>query len=559
MSTKNYLFIGLIIAAMLVTQSCAHKSEEADLIIHNAIIHSLDAENRTYDAMAIRDGRILELGVELQILNKYKSATVIDAMQRPIFPGLIDAHCHFLGYGLSRQNVDLIGTNSFEEVLERTVEHQNVYQAEWVVGRGWDQNDWEDKTFPDNSQLDSLFPGTPVLLRRVDGHGALANSMALALAGITVDTKVSGGEIGIVDGKLTGILVDNAVDLVKDIIPEPSEELKTQAWLEAQKNCFAVGLTTVDDAGLKWQEIELLQKLQEEGKVKMRVYAMASDTEENLAYFLKSGPIKTDRLSVRSFKFYADGALGSRGACLLSPYADMINAHTGFMLDSIGHFKETAQLLYDAGFQMCTHCIGDSANRVILNVYGDVLGGVNDFRWRIEHAQVVHKQDIEKFGQYSIIPSIQPTHATSDMYWAGERLGNTRLRRAYAYQELKLQLGMVALGTDFPIEGISPLNTFYAATVRKDHDNYPQDGFQTENALTRMEALKGMTIWAALSNFEEMEKGTLEPGKFGDFVVLDRDILKVADDQLLDTKVLLTVIGGEIVYHDTFSAVKIRD
>lgn len=545
-----YLRFPLIITVLgLALAGCQHKSEHADLVVHNAKIYSMNQMDETFEAMAIKDGRILELGAERQILNRYKADTVIDAQTMPIYPGFIDAHCHFLGYGMSLQNVNLVGTDSFNEVLVRTEAHAASYSGSWIEGRGWDQNDWEIQEYPDNSKLDSLFSERPVFLRRIDGHAAVANSLALEAAGITLETKVDGGEILVVDGKLTGVLIDNAVDLVTNVIPEMNQKMLTRALLEAQANCFKVGLTTCDDAGLDKDDVDLIQNLQASGDLKMRLYVMMSDDSVNFSHFMKTGPLKNDLLNVRSFKFYADGSLGSRGACLLSPYADMVHPQqTGFLLSEEGHFKQKAQQLYDAGFQMNTHCIGDSANRLMLNIYADVLGGTNDRRWRIEHAQVVHKMDIEKFAEFSIIPSIQPTHATSDMYWAEQRLGRNRVRRAYAYQELKNQLGMVALGTDFPVEGISPINTFYAAAVRKDHQDYPDGGYQMENALTRKEALKGMTIWAALANFEELEKGSLEPGKFGDFVILDRDILKVPVDQILETRVRATVIGGEVVH-----------
>lgn len=533
----------------LLFSGCSHKGDHVDMVVHNAKIYTIDTMGQKFDAMAIKDGRIVELGAERQILNRYTADTVIDARTMPVYPGFIDAHCHFKGYGESLQNVNLVGTESFDEVLERTAAFAESYSGAWIEGRGWDQNDWEVQEYPTNEELNAMFPDRPVLIRRVDGHAALANAKALELAGITGSSAVDGGEIIVKDGGPTGILIDNAVDLVRDVIPPKSPELLTQALLAAQADCFAVGLTTCDDAGLDKSDVELIQQLQKDSLLKMRLYIMLSDDSANFDHYLAQGKIKTGRLNVSSFKFYADGALGSRGACLLSPYADIVHPQqSGFLLSSEQHFRDRAYEIFDAGFQMNTHCIGDSANRLMLDIYASVLGGTNDRRWRIEHAQVVHRADISKFGEYSIIPSIQPTHATSDMYWAEQRLGRNRVRRAYAYKELKEQLGMVALGTDFPVEGISPINTFYAATVRKDHENYPEGGYQMENALSRDEALKGMTIWAALANFEESEKGSLEPGKFADFVMLDRDILKVSDDEILTTQVLMTVVNGEVVF-----------
>ncbi|MBT6439846.1 MAG: amidohydrolase family protein, partial [Flavobacteriales bacterium] len=378
---------------------------------------------------------------------------------------------------------------------------------------------------------------------------ALANSEALKRASVTTETLITGGIIEQIDAELTGILIDNALGLVKKVIPKPNKEQLTKALLDAQNNCFAVGLTTVDDAGLDKQEVELIDKLHKEGKLNMKVYAMLTDNEENLNHYLKNGPYKTSMLNVRSFKFYGDGALGSRGACLLEPYSDVNDSiHYGFLLNEETYYRESAQKLYDAGFQMNTHCIGDSANRLFLNIYGSILPEGNDNRWRIEHCQVVDSNDLASFGKYGIIPSIQPTHATSDMYWADERLGSDRVANAYAYQDLKNQLGFLALGTDFPIESIDPLKTFYAAVVREDLKGYPTGGYQMKNALSRKEALMGITIWAAISNFEETEKGSIEVGKSADFIVLQKDILHAPNEALKNNKVIATFVNGKQVF-----------
>ena len=530
--------------------SCGFKSEEADLIVHNAQIHTFNPAKEVVQAMAIKDGKILELGAERQILNKYRAADTYDAGQQVIYPGFIDAHCHFLGYGLFLDEVDLIGTTSWDDVLQRLQEHvakNELLEGQWLEGRGWDQNDWEEQSFPTSAALDSLFPDRPVLLSRVDGHAAVVNSKAMELSGVNPDQELVGGEFIKENGVFTGVLIDNAIDAVSDAIPEPDNARLIKALKHAEENCFAVGLTTVDDAGLDVDHILLIDSLQKAGELKMRMYVMVSDKQENVDYYMENGPYKSDRLNVRSFKFYADGALGSRGACLLKSYTDK-ETHKGFLLDSIAHFEERALQMKLGGFQMNTHCIGDSANRVMLNLYGEMLEGTNDLRWRIEHAQVVHKMDVPLFGAYSVLPSIQPTHATSDMYWAEIRLGRNRVRRAYAYRELLGQNGMVCLGTDFPVEGINPLNTFYAAVVRKDTKGYPEGGFQIENALTREEALNGMTLWAAVSNFEEEEKGTLESGKLADFIVLDRDLLTVPENEILTTQVQRTYVNGELVW-----------
>ncbi|MGZ3940839.1 MAG: amidohydrolase, partial [Bacteroidia bacterium] len=316
-----------------------------------------------------------------------------------------------------------------------------------------------------------------------------------------------------------------------------------KALLAAQKNCFAVGLTTVDDAGLMKRNIDIIDELQKKGDLKMRIYAMLSDDTLNYAYYLEKGAYKTEKLNVRSFKFYADGALGSRGACLLKEYEDK-KGWKGFLLSDKKHFEEYAKILAEKGFQMNTHCIGDSSDRIIAQIY--VANQKPDARWRIEHAQVVNQNDFELFK--NIIPSIQPTHATSDMYWAEERLGKERVKYAYAYKDLLQAAGMIALGTDFPVEDISPFKTFYAAVARKDSKGFPEGGFQMENALSREETIKGMTIWAAYSNFEEKEKGTLEPGKFADFIILDTDLMKCKPEDILKAKVIATYVGGQMVF-----------
>jgi len=562
----------LFFIPILFFLSCGNKQEWVDLVIYNANIYTVDSSFSVCTSMAINNGKIVATGTDEEIKTKYNSSTLIDAEGKTIFPGFIDAHCHFLGYGLGLQQADLVGTRSFDEVLKRlpSPTEESFKTGTWIIGRGWDQNDWDTKEYPTNEKLNSLFPNTPVFLTRVDGHAALVNETALRLAGINEKTKINGGEFILKDGKLTGILIDNAVDLVSKVIPQPTKEQKQKALLAAQKNCFAVGLTTVDDAGLMKREIDIIDELQKKGDLKMRIYAMLSDSAPNYAYYLKKGPYKTDKLNVRSFKFYADGALGSRGACLLKDYEDKKN-WKGFLLSDKKHFEKYAKIMYEKGFQMNTHCIGDSAVRFMLSIYSAYFDNhcISDqkfekekpgqtLRWRIEHHQVTTYRDLDvlncinlptaKPNAPQIIPSIQPTHATSDMYWAQERLGKERIKYAYAYKYLLNSTGMVALGTDFPVEDISPFKTFYAAVIRKDSKCFPEGGFQMENALSREEAIKGMTIWAAYSNFEEKEKGSLDPGKFADFIILDTDLMKCKPEDILKTKVLKTYIDGQMVF-----------
>lgn len=537
----------LIPATLLFVLLSCNQKEKADLLVYNATIYTVDSSFSTAEAMAIKDGKIVATGKTADLEKEYDYKEKLDAEGKFIYPGFIDAHAHFVGYGMSLQTVNLVGSKSWEECIERVKAFAAENKEGWITGRGWDQNDWDLKEFPNNEVLDTLFPDRPVLLTRIDGHAAIANAKALELAGINPGDTLTGGSIEEMEGTLTGILIDNAIDLVTAKIPNATKEQFKEALKDAEQNCFAMGLTTIDDCGLSYSNVEWIKELHSNGDLKMRLYVMLSDAKENYDYAAKNGMIKTDRLNVRSFKVYGDGALGSRGACLLEPYSDKAG-HYGFLLSKPEHFDSVANWLSEKQWQMCTHAIGDSGNRTILNIYAKYLKEKNDLRWRIEHAQVVNQNDFALFGKYSIIPSVQPTHATSDMYWAGDRLGAERVKGAYAYKQLLQQNGWMPLGTDFPVEDISTFKTFFAAVIRKDAKGWPSNGYQTENALTREEAIRGMTIWAAKSNFEEKEKGSLEKGKFADFVILDRDLMKAAENDILQTVVLKTYLGGEKVY-----------
>jgi len=532
---------------LLLAAACKKKEFNADLLIKNAVVYTVDSTFTIADAFVISAGKIVAVGKAADLEENYTPKEVIDAGGKAVYPGFIDAHSHFYEYGLGLQQVNLKGISNWHTVTDSVQAFARNNPDGWVLGNGWDQNLWPGRKFPDKAVLDSLFPMRPVLLSRVDGHAAIANRAALDIAGIKPGQKIAGGEIETINGKLTGVLLDNAVGIVTRKIPGADEQTIQKALLAAQQNCLAVGLTTVDDAGLPYTMINTINQLQKKGDLKMRMYVMLADREENYKYLFKNGIVKTPRLSVRSIKMYADGALGSRGACLLQPYTDQ-PGWSGFLLANPQHFQQVADRLAATNIQLCTHAIGDSANRVMLKIYAGVLKGKNDKRWRIEHAQIVAPEDLHYFADNNIIPSVQPTHATSDMYWADKRLGEDRLKTAYAYKQLLKQNGWLALGTDFPVEGINPMYTFYAAVTRKDLKGYPQKGFQPENAITRMEALKGMTTWAAKANFEEKEKGSIEPGKYADFVILDADIMRVSASQLPYTKVLKSYINGEKVY-----------
>ena len=536
----SFLFTAVIFTA-------CNTASNVDLIVYNAKIYTVDSSFSVAEAMAIKNGKIEAVGTTKDITANYSADEKIDVAGKVIYPGLIDAHSHFYRYGLGLQTADLVGTTSWEEILTKLQAFAQQNPEGWLVGRGWDQNDWAVKQYPTKERLDQLFPDRPVILTRVDGHAAIANQKALDQAGIQPGFTLTGGEVEVTNGKLTGILIDNAVDLVSSKIPAATPTQVKKALDQAQQNCFAMGLTTVDDCGLDYREVLAIDSLQKKGELKMRVYAMLSDAKQNYDYIFDKGKIKTDYLNVRSFKVYADGALGSRGACLLQPYSDRPNWY-GFLLSPLSHFDSVANILASKDFQMCTHAIGDSGNRAVLNIYAKYLKGKNDKRWRIEHAQVVNQADFALFGQNNVVPSVQPTHGTSDMYWAGERLGKEREKGAYAYKQLMQQNGWIPLGTDFPVEDISPFKTFLASVFRQDAKGYPAGGYQMENALSREEAIRGMTIWAAKSNFEEHEKGSLEKGKFADFIILDRDLMTVNPTEVLKTTVLATYIGGARVY-----------
>lgn len=539
---RQFLFLAILFAI----SSCS--SSKVDTIIHHAVIYTVDSAFTVAEAMAVKDGKIVAVGKNEEIMGTYTATDNIDAKGEAVYPGFIDAHAHFVGYGRSLFQADLFGANSWEETVARINTFAEAHpDLPWIQGRGWDQNRWPGKAYPTNEELNKLFPDKPVVITRVDGHASIANQKALDLAGIAAGQTVVGGSIEVKNGKLTGVLIDNADNKVHAQIPEPTKETYLQ-WLQAaQKNCFEQGLTTITDCGLSYQDVDAIDALQKEGKLDMRLFVMLSDNDDNINRYVKKGPYKTDKLFVNGFKVYMDGALGSRGACLLAPYADKAG-WSGFLLRNQSHYDSLAGVLINTSFQMCTHAIGDSANREILHIYNKYLQGKNDKRWRIEHAQIINQHDFNLFGAANIVPSVQPTHTTSDMYWAEERLGKERLKGGYAFKQLLQQNGWLPLGTDFPVEDISPFKTFLAAVARKDAKGFPADGFQKENALSREETLRGMTIWAAKASFLEKEVGSLEAGKKADFIILDKDIMKVAENAILQVKVNATYLGGKKVH-----------
>ncbi|MDA9782875.1 amidohydrolase [Vicingaceae bacterium] len=540
------IYLILFSFSVLIMNSCYY-TETADILIHNAKIYSVNENFDVFEAMAIKDGKIIDIGPNNELKNRYESKEIIDAQLKIIYPGLIDAHCHFLWYGNTFNEVDLVGSKSWQEALERIQKFAKTNKNEWIVGRGWDQNDWAEKEFPNNSELNRRFPNTPVFLTRIDFHAAMANNKALEIAGIKNETIVEGGVIALEDGYLTGLLIDKAITLVSEKLPKMSTEAMAFALKKAQEMCFEKGLTSVADAYLENDMVHVIDSMQQSGELTINIYGMLVPSEENRNEFLENGPYVTKKLNIHAFKFFADGALGSRGAKLIEPYHDDA-LNSGLSTLDTAEFLADLKLMFEKGYQVNTHCIGDGANRQVLDAYAEVLKGTNDKRWRIEHAQILTPSDFEKFRKFTIIPSVQPTHATSDMPWAQERLGKERMKNSYAYKKLLSMNGIIALGTDFPIEDIDPLKTFYAATIRKNVVGKPNSGFQTENALSREEAIRGMTIWAAVANFEDTLRGSLEKGKVADFVILDKDLMEIEESKILQTKVIATYIDGNVVF-----------
>ena len=540
---KNIFYI-LLFTVLINNLGCTKK--DADLVVINAKIYTADDNNSIAKSIAINKGKILEVS-DKNLNDKYNTNEILDAKDKAMLPGLIDSHCHFYNLGLDQQVVDLRGTNSFDEIIDRLKIYDLKNDSDVILGRGWDQNDWETKKFPINTLLNENFSNKLVVLERIDGHAYIVNDNALNLAGIDENTLVKGGLVLLKDNKPTGVLIDAPMSMVDQVLPEKTIDEKVKALKKAEEISFSYGLTTVDDAGLNSGIINIIDSLHKINELKIKIYAMVSVSKKNIQEFKKSGKIKTPRLNVRSFKVYGDGALGSRGAALKKPYCDDPHNY-GFLRTDLKDLKYYANEIAAMGFQMNTHAIGDSTVSVLLKEYQKVLNDIKDPRWRIEHSQVV---DLDEFDLYNdkILPSVQPTHATSDMYWAYDRLGK-RIEGAYAFKDLLTSSKRIALGTDFPVEKVNPFHTFYSSIERKDLNGYPENGFQVENALTREETLKGMTIWGAYFNFEEKEKGSIEKGKYADFVLIDQNIMEINPDKIPHTKVLKTFVNGELVYQN---------
>lgn len=525
-----------------------------DQIWYNALIYTANPLQPTASALAIHKGRIVAVGNTTQIRDTFSQAQhQIDAQGKPIYPGFHDAHCHPFKYAQSLAEVNLAGCNTYHEVITRTQTYkQQNPNTLAIIGRGWDQNRWPGKHFPDKSLLDAHFPDIPVLLIRIDLHAAVANQTALNLAQISAQTQVENGLVVLDEkGQPNGLLIDRALHLVLQSLPKstsPTNALET-LLPQAENYFFSVGLTTLHEAVAEQDQIELAAKMHAKKQLNIRLHAYLDARETKaVANLRQTGPQQYGkRLTVPGLKYFADGALGSRGAWLTQPYTDD-EQNCGLQFLDHNHFLTECQLNKAANLQTMTHAIGNAANKQVLQTYSQVLKINNKRRWRVEHCQVLHPEDVTLFGQYNLIPSIQATHATSDMYWVHECLGSQRLQMAYAFNTLLAQTGRVAAGSDFPIEGINPLLGFYAAVTRQDANQWPLNGFMPKQRLTRNQALMAMTHWAAYAAFAETNTGSLVPGKTADFVVLDRDIMTCPAPEILLAKVVHTVIDGQIVW-----------
>lgn len=537
-------------------QQSAAAPAPADLILTNGRVYTVDIDRPVVRAMAVRDGKVAFVGSDSGVMALRGSSTrMIDLAGRTVIPGMVDAHAHFAGLGSALANVDLTGTKSYDEVIARVVAKARTLPAgEWVLGRGWDQNEWGNTAFPTHEALSRAIPDHPVLLTRIDGHANLANAAAMKLAGVDANTKdPDGGRIERdANGAPIGVFVDNAQGLVGRVVPPSSPQQRRDAILAAIDEMHRWGLTGIHDAGAGRSTIDLYEELAKAGKLQLRTYVMIGDSKATLDNYFARGPqsgLYGDMLWIRSIKLYADGALGSRGAALLDPYSDDPN-NNGLLVSDPKHIEEVAERALLGGFQVATHAIGDRGNRVVLDAYEQALRAhpTVDHRFRVEHAQILNHDDIPRFAELDVIPSMQAVHQTSDMYWAGTRLGISRLLGAYAWRSL-LDTGMpIPNGSDFPVERVNPLFSFHSAVSRQNDNNLPTGGWYPEQRMTREEALRSVTIWPAFAGFQEDILGSLTPGKLADFVILDQDIMRVATDVILNTRVLATYVGGKAVY-----------
>ncbi len=528
----------------------------ADLIVTNARVYTADEARPLAEAFAVRDGRVVFVGSRQEADALKGSATrVLDAAGRTVIPGMVDAHGHFGGLAQKLRAVDLVGTRSYDEVIARVVERaKTTPKGTWIQGRGWDQNAWGDTRFPTHEKLSAALPDHPVVLERVDGHATLVNAAGMKLADLTAATKdPTGGKVlRDAQGAPTGVLIDNATNIVERKVPAPTAAETRAAIKDAIGLMHSVGLVGVHDAGASRASIDLYEQMAQAKELNLRLYVMIGDDSSALAHYMQVGPrsaLYDGQVWVRAIKLYADGAMGSRGAALLEPYSNDPN-NTGLLLSAPAHIRDVADRALKAGFQVNTHAIGDRGNRVVLDAYEGALKAnpTADHRFRVEHAQIINYDDIPRFATLGVIPSMQASHQTSDMYWIGKRLGPTRVLGAYAWRSLINSGVIIPNGSDFPVEDVNPLISFHAAIARQDARDWPAGGWFPEQRMTREEALRSMTLWPAYAAFQEKDMGTLTPGKYADFVVLDQDIMRVPAELVLKTKVIATYVGGKSVF-----------
>jgi len=547
----------LWLAAILIPQiALAQPQQVADLIVVNARVHTVDDGRPMVSAFAVKDGRFMLAGSDTEIRALAGPSTrVIDAGMSTIIPGMVDAHAHLLNLGTSLRQVKLAGSATYEEVIARVVEFSRTMKpGEWIIGRGWDQNLWPGQQFPTHHALSRAVPNNPVVLTRVDGHALLANAMAMKAAGVTAASRdPEGGRIErLADKSPSGVFVDNAEGLVTRAIPPASEQQRREAVIAAVAEANSWGLVGLHDAGVSRSTIDIYESLAREGSFNLRAYVMISDNSADIAHYAARGPqngLHDGRIWIRSIKLYSDGALGSRGAALLAPYADD-PANSGLLVSAPAHIERVALDGLRSGFQVAVHAIGDRGNRIALDAFASALKAAPtaDHRFRVEHAQVISLDDIPRFAQLGVIPSMQGSHQTSDMGWAEARVGPERIKGAYAWRSLLDHGGIIPNGSDFPVEEVNPLISFHSAVTRQAPSNLPPGGWYPEQAMTRAEALKSITIWPAWAAFQEKSMGSISPGKYADFVMLDRDIMSVAPEQILDARVRSTWLGGRAVY-----------
>ncbi len=556
---KFILSVVLLCTAFTHQTSAANDSTKATskhddvTLVLNATIYTADSTTPKAEAFAYKNGKIIAVGKASKLDKAYSGAKRIDANGATIVPGFIDAHGHLLGLGQSLMIADLMGTQNKDEILTALKQHeQTLAEGQWLLGRGWDQNDWPIKELPSSEDLNEAFPNRPVWLERVDGHANWANQAAMAFSKreLSGSWQPDGGEI-VRDktGKATGVFIDNAVSLIGSQVPQPSNNEVQEALTRAMQKTASVGLTSMHDAGTALETWRLLQSLKQENKLNIRVYAMADGASDMLTHLCEKGvTIDPDaHLTARSVKLYSDGALGSRGAALLADYSDA-PGNTGLLIESEATLKQHAKRATGCGLQVNIHAIGDRGNRITLNVLEEASSKDNPGRHRIEHSQVVELGDFQRFKNLGLIASVQPTHATSDMYWAEDRVGKERIKGAYAWQKFA-ELGVpLALGSDFPVEKPDPLLGFYAAVARQDSKGWPDQGWYANEALSREQALHGFTLGAAYAAFQEEQLGSISVGKHADFVVLSKDIMTVPVDEILETKIIKTIIAGKQVY-----------